>query len=724
MKTLHVWVFAGSLAVLAAGQPVPAAAPVAQVKRSAADLEELAAPIALHPDPLIATLLTAAVYPLEIVQAARFVADTNNLAKLDEQPWDENVKAVARVPGVIKMLNDDLAWTMVLGEAFLAQDKDLLDAVQSLRAKARQMGTLKTTPQQLVTVTNVVVEKTVEQKLVVVTNSVIQVQPANPQVVYVPTYSPAVVYYPPPPAYVGPPPVVSFAAGVAVGAIIANNCDWHYGGVYHGDVDIDIDRTVNVDREVNRNTNVNTSRSASATATGRVRQPRAAGRNGNRTRAGWPEAAPLPRRPRSATAGRGVGARAGPAPPLRKRAPVLPPAEPKQGHPPARLQRPAPRPRQPRLAALLRREARLAARAMEPRRALPANVAPPVASAAAHVAVADLVESPGAIPADMKTLFRTPAMTFSNPFVPSSASRWVLSLVFFATSAIVAADRGRTFASPEEAVMTLVDATSANDTNALRVLFGPAAMELQNADHVQATNELMEFTAAIRHNRQIVRLSDSECVLYVGETYWPFPIPIVQQAGGWAFDVKAGKDELLSRRIGENELSTLETVRAYVEAQREYAAKDRDGDEVLEYAQRFESTPATKDGLYWPPDLDGEIGPLGPRVARAYAQGYSRSAVPSAGAQVEPFHGYFFKILTRQGKSAPGGKYGYTVNGNMIGGFALVAWPAEYGNTGIMTIIVNQQGRVYQKDLEPATAKTAAAMKFYDPDQTWTISPN
>jgi hypothetical protein len=217
-------------------------------------LEKLVAPIALYPDSLIATILPASVYPLEIVQAARFVANTNNLAKLDEQPWDRNVKAVARVPEVIKQMNDDISWTMELGEAFLAQDKDVMDAMQSLRAKAQQVGTLKTTPQQVVTVTNVVVQNTVEQKVVVVTNTIIQIQPANPQVVYVPTYNPAVVYYPPPPTYVGPPPAVSFAAGVAVGAIIANNCDWHYGGCWHGDVDIDIDRNVNIDRNANVNT--------------------------------------------------------------------------------------------------------------------------------------------------------------------------------------------------------------------------------------------------------------------------------------------------------------------------------------------------------------------------------------------------------------------------------------------------------------------------------------
>jgi hypothetical protein len=269
MKTLHLLLILSSFAAVAADQAPPPASPApppaAPVKRSAADLEKLVAPIALYPDPLIATLLPASVYPLEIVQAARFVANTNNLAKLDEQPWDVNVKAVARLPEVVKKMNDDLPWTMELGEAFLAQDKDLMDAIQTMRVKAQSFGTLKTSPQQVVVVTNVVVEKTVEQKVVVVTNTVVQIKPSNPEVIYVPTYSPAVVYAPPPPSYTG----LAFAAGMVTGAIIANNnCNWGHGGCYHGDVNVDIDRNVNVNNNVNRNANVNTTSGARASSTG------------------------------------------------------------------------------------------------------------------------------------------------------------------------------------------------------------------------------------------------------------------------------------------------------------------------------------------------------------------------------------------------------------------------------------------------------------------------
>jgi hypothetical protein len=263
---------AAAVAPTFAPTAIPAPPPANPLQRSAADLEKLVAPIALYPDPLLATVLPASVYPLEIVQAARFVADPNNLAKLDAQPWDASVKAVARVPEAIKKLNEDIAWTMELGEAFLTQDKDVMDAIQSMRGKAQQAGTLQTTPQQIVTVTNMIVEKTVEQQVVVVTNTVVQIQPADSTVVYVPTYNPYTVYYPPP-GYVYNPiaPLVSFGIAVGIGAIIHNNCDWHHGGCYHGDVDIDIDRNVN--RNVDRNVNGSRANTAGQTSAQKKWQP-------------------------------------------------------------------------------------------------------------------------------------------------------------------------------------------------------------------------------------------------------------------------------------------------------------------------------------------------------------------------------------------------------------------------------------------------------------------
>ena len=320
--------------------------------------------------------------------------------------------------------------------------------------------------------------------------------------------------------------------------------------------------------------------------------------------------------------------------------------------------------------------------------------------------------------------------TFSKNFSGNLRKRFVrfafnpalmLALALGSPALTRAADIGKTFATPEAAVSALLAAASAQDSNAFRVIFGPVGVEIQNPDRVQSANELAAFNDAVKQHQQIIRESETKCVLEIGTNAWPFPVPIVQRQGLWFWDTAAGKNEILNRHIGKNELATLESVRAYVEAQREYASKDRDGDEVLEYAQKFRSTPGNKDGLYWSADLDGEISPLGPLVAQAQEKGYGRR-VRQEGDAPTPFHGYFFKILTRQAKSAPGGKYNYLINGNMIGGFALVAWPAEFGQSGIMTFIVNQQGQVYQKDLGSKTDKIAEAMKEYAPDKTWTVS--
>jgi len=232
----------------------PAPPPSAPAKRSAAELEKLVLPIALHPDPLISILLPASAYPLEIVQAARFVKDTNNIPKVDDQPWDDNVKEVAKFPELIAMMDKDIKWTMDLGQAFIEQSEDLMSAIQTLRAKAQKAGNLKTNPQQIVTVTNIVVQQTNITEVVNVTKEIVQVIPANPSVVYVPTYPPA-VYYPAPYAYAAP--LLTFGVGMMWGAAIANNCNWG-----HGSVDVD------VNRNVNRNTNRNTDRSGNRSQTG------------------------------------------------------------------------------------------------------------------------------------------------------------------------------------------------------------------------------------------------------------------------------------------------------------------------------------------------------------------------------------------------------------------------------------------------------------------------
>jgi len=278
---------------------------------------------------------------------------------------------------------------------------------------------------------------------------------------------------------------------------------------------------------------------------------------------------------------------------------------------------------------------------------------------------------------------------------------------------------GKVYATPEAAVSDLKTAAANADTNAMRRIFGPAVESLENPDQVQAKNDFAKFSAALNATNHLVHVSNTKIILEAGEDLWPFPVPLVKERGGWYFDTEAGQEEILNRRIGNNELEVLAAMRAYVDAQREYASADRDGDRVLEYAQKLASSEGKTDGLYWPTELNGQMSPLGPLVADARAEGYRKK---SGSDEPHPFHGYYFKILTKQGKHAPGGKYDYVINGNMIGGFAMVAWPAQYGDSGIMTFVVNQEGRVYQKDLGADTAKAAKKMSDYDPDKTWTES--
>jgi hypothetical protein len=312
-----------------------------------------------------------------------------------------------------------------------------------------------------------------------------------------------------------------------------------------------------------------------------------------------------------------------------------------------------------------------------------------------------------------------------TPFLLQRASLLAALVFAFPPSGHAAVNpesMGKRFATPEEAVAALRSATASADTNALRAILGPHAEDLENPDRIQATNELESFSSALAEKHHLVRSSDTFVILEVGDDLYPFPIPLVKTNGGWYFDTAVGKEELLNRRVGTNELATIPVMRAYVDAQREYASMDRDGSEILKYAQRLVSSPGNHDGLYWPADPGEEESPLGPLVANAQPEGYSPELREEDEAERGPYHGYYFKILTRQGKNARGGPYNYIVNGNMIGGFALVAWPAEYGETGIMTFIVNQRGRVFQKDLGPNTATVARKMTEYDPDPTWKLS--
>lgn len=304
-----------------------------------------------------------------------------------------------------------------------------------------------------------------------------------------------------------------------------------------------------------------------------------------------------------------------------------------------------------------------------------------------------------------------------------STSRITMSL-FIATALASVASAATSvptrFASPEDAAAALAKATAANDVKALNALFGPAAKDLVGTGDPVADKRARTLFAAAYAEKHAVTVDGDKATLIVGASDWPTPIPIVKHGDKWSFDAKQGKQEILDRRIGNNELATIQVCLAYVDGQREYASLDRNGDGRLEYAQKFFSTPGKKDGLYWPSD-GLEPSPLGEFIVQAQAEGYKSARL--ATGKPSPYHGYLYRMLKAQGKDARGGAMNYVVKGRMIGGFALVAYPAKYGSSGVMTFIVNHDGVVYQKDLGPNSAAVALKMTEYNPDATWSKVP-
>ena len=272
------------------------------------------------------------------------------------------------------------------------------------------------------------------------------------------------------------------------------------------------------------------------------------------------------------------------------------------------------------------------------------------------------------------------------------------------------------FATPEAAVEALAAAAKTDDEQGLESIFGPAAKELiSSGDPVADRLQRKKFSADFDLKNRLTREGE-RWILTIGQQDWPFPIPLVKREAGWAFDTKAGREEILFRRIGGNELDTVQTLLAIVDAQREYAMGDRSGDGIREYAQKFRSDPGTTDGLFWETRPGEAPSPLGQLVADARAEGYSMSGRQQGPM---PYHGYYYRMLTAQGPHAAGGAFDYLVNGRQIGGFAVLAYPATYGNSGVMTFMVNHDGTVYESDLGEGTAERALAMKAFDPDDTW-----
>ena len=294
---------------------------------------------------------------------------------------------------------------------------------------------------------------------------------------------------------------------------------------------------------------------------------------------------------------------------------------------------------------------------------------------------------------------------------------WLRLAVVAATTLVLGTTLAaqKTFPTPEDAVVAAVDAVEANNLDELMVIFGPEGKKvLSSGDPVDDQMNREVFLVAYRESAWLEPAGANTRLIYIGNEDWPFPIPITRAGRSWKFDTAAGVQEVLFRRIGRNELSTIRACHAYLAAQREYAKKSHDGKPTGLFAQKIASEDGKQDGLYWKVGPLEEPSPLGDLVAEATEEGYRRQQ-----GKATPFHGYFFRILTAQGKSAKGGANSYIVNGEMSGGFALLAFPAEHGNSGVMTFIVNQDGVVYEKNLGPETAKVAAEMTEYARDRTW-----
>jgi hypothetical protein len=293
----------------------------------------------------------------------------------------------------------------------------------------------------------------------------------------------------------------------------------------------------------------------------------------------------------------------------------------------------------------------------------------------------------------------------------------VFLLLLSAVSSFAQAGNEKTFASPGDAVLALYNAAKSNDSQALAAIFGSSANQILNTgDDVADKNMLADFIRRYDQVHRVVIEPDQTATLYVGVENWPLPIPLVKNTNGaWYFDTEAGKKEILYRRIGTNENDAIEILYSLVDAEREYASEPRNGDKTAHYAAKFLSDDGKQNGLYWKTSDNETPSPIGPLLVSAAGQGYS---LPQQG-QLTPYHGYYYRILTKQGPAAKGGARNYMVDGNLTRGFAFVAYPAEYRNSGVMTFIVNQGGIVYEKDLGVDTEKVAAALSEYNPGNTW-----
>ncbi|MDR3533853.1 MAG: DUF2950 family protein [Rhodopila sp.] len=715
-------------------------------------LDALLAPVALYPDALLTQLLMASTFPLQVVSAWRWVDDPANkslsgdaLAKaIEPQTWDPSVKSLVPFPQVLAMMNGNLDWTQQLGYAFADQQAAVMNSVQRLRAQAKTAGNLQTTEQQVV--------RTEQQTIII--------EPAQPTVVYVPSYNPTVVYgawpYPSyPPVYLPPPPGyvvgtalvsgLAFAAGVAV---VGSLWGWARPGWGGGYVNVNVNRYNNIN--VNRtqiNSNVWQANRPGGRPAGLQRAPggpvgQPARANGLPVNAvGRPSvnvpASAVNRPAKPATTQTNLANRPGGTNPGQANTGNRPnvgqgagnrsagnaPASPGPGARPAG-QRPAPA-RQPEAFKGMdngQQATQFSARGNQSR----------AASQGQGQRQGGVNVKAGSTPTPAPTPRRARqrgagrlvarasedrTMTRLIQRVAARASLGAIAGLALVMGAYAAGPAQQSYASPNDAVAALVAAARSHDEAALHALLGPGSEALVSSGDRYADEEaLRRFVASYDANHALVPEGTDRMVLDIGTNDWPLPIPIVRREARWYFDSHEGAQEIIDRRIGRNEIAAIRVSLAYVDAQNDYFARRKEQTGGGEYAQRLVSTQGKHDGLYWPAAAGQEDSPLEPLVAQTKEEGYPGEMLHG---KLAPYQGYFFRILYAQGAEAPDGAKKYVQNGRMIGGFALIAWPASYASSGIMSFIVDQDGVVFQKDLGPETARLAANTAQFDPDPSW-----
>jgi hypothetical protein len=296
---------------------------------------------------------------------------------------------------------------------------------------------------------------------------------------------------------------------------------------------------------------------------------------------------------------------------------------------------------------------------------------------------------------------------------------WIAVLLIFSAYPATSDPARRTFATPEDAAKALVEAAKSNNENDLVAILGPSLKQwIESGDPVADQKAKEKFVADYEQKQSIDTTEEDKAILVIGDDDFPFPIPLVKSADKWSFDPEQGKQEIIDRRVGTNELDTIQSLLAIADAQTDYVALNPQSKGAPEYARRFISSPEKHDGLYWPSSGSQPESPLGALVADAVVAGYSPSQEGGASSR-NPYHGYYFRMLTAQGPHAPGGAYSYLVNGRMIGGFAVIAWPAKYGASGYKTFLINQDRTVYETDLGSNTSAEVKEITTFDPDQDW-----